>query len=257
MDITSWVGIILGTLMLIGPLWLGGGVNGVMLFIDTASLLITLGGATASTLIHFPLYQILDALRVAKFAFFYKQQSAESMIPLMIDFATRARREGILALESASDEMNDPYLKKGIQLAVDGTEPGLVRDILETDLEQIEDRHNQGASIFDAFGYYAPAFGMVGTLMGLVQMLKSMDDPSKIGPAMAIALITTFYGAVAANFICMPIAAKLRIRSKEEALQKKVIIEGIALLQAGENPRVVEQKLNSFLPPKMRKASYK
>ena len=254
MDPATIVGIVSGVALILIAIYQGGNLA---LFINIPSVMITVGGTIAATFINFPITRILKVLGVVKNAFVQKVQSPEAMIPIMVDFATRARREGILALESAAEEMDDVFLKTGIQLAVDGTEPSLVRDILDTELEYVTERHDLGAAIFEAMGFYAPAFGMIGTLIGLIQMLQTLDDPSAIGPAMAVALITTFYGALLANLICLPLAGKLKQKSKEENLRKELIIHGIVLIQSGENPRIVEQKLNSFLSPKLRKSAYK
>jgi chemotaxis protein MotA len=170
----------------------------------------------------------------------------------MVDLAEKARREGLLALEDSVNRTEDEFLKRGIQLIVDGTDPELVRDILETDLTYIEDRHKIGKSMYDAMTAYAPAFGMIGTLIGLVQMLRTLDKPSTIGPAMSVALITTFYGAVIANLITGPIANKLALKSGAEIRLREMMLEGILSIQSGENPRIVEEKLMGFLAPKDR-----
>jgi chemotaxis protein MotA len=153
-------------------------------------------------------------------------------------------------------EIDDEFLKKGIRLAVDGTEPEIIQDILETEMEYTEERHKEGISILDSMGAFAPAMGMIGTLIGLVAMLQTMSDPSSIGPAMAVALLTTFYGAVIANMFALPLAGKLKVRMNEEKLLKEIMIAGIMAIQAGDNPRIVEQKLNAYLPPKLRKSQF-
>ncbi|MEA2062225.1 MAG: motility protein A, partial [Gemmatimonadota bacterium] len=175
-------------------------------------------------------------------------------IATLVSFAERARREGILALERHMEEIEDEFLSKGIQLAVDGTEPELMRSILTTELDYMERRHTNGAGILTTAGALAPAFGMCGTLIGLVLMLLTMSDPSTIGPKMAVALITTFYGAILANLFFIPLSNKLKRRSEEEVLVKELMIEGILSIQSGDNPRIVEQKLTSFISPKLRRA---
>jgi chemotaxis protein MotA len=169
-----------------------------------------------------------------------------------VEFANIARREGILALETHAGDSGDDFLQKSVQLAIDGTAPELIKDILTTELAFMEDRHTMGQSILNAMGNLAPAFGMIGTLIGLVQMLATLDDPSTIGGSMAVALLTTLYGAVLANVVCIPCAGKLKVRTAGELLAKEIIIEGILSIQSGENPRVVEQKLKSFISPSMR-----
>ena len=164
-----------------------------------------------------------------------------------------ARREGILALESHASEAEDEFLEKSVQLAIDGTAPELIKDILTTELAFMEDRHAMGQSILVAMGTYAPAFGMIGTLIGLVQMLATLDDPSKIGEGMAVALLTTLYGALLANMVFLPGAGKLKVRTSNELLAKELVIEGILSIQSGDNPRVVEQKLKAFVSPAVRR----
>ena len=181
---------------------------------------------------------------------------ADEVIKKFVDLGSKARREGILALESDVKDIPDEFLKKGLQMSVDGLEPQAIQEILITEVDYLRERHQLGAEIFSTMGTFAPALGMIGTLIGLVQMLQTMDDPSAIGPAMAVALLTTFYGSVMANLICMPVAGKLRSRSKEESLTKEMIIEGVLSLTRGENPRILEQKMLAFIPPKMRKSNF-
>ncbi len=173
-----------------------------------------------------------------------------------MEFANKARKEGILALQGTMNDIDDPFLLKAMQMAVDGQEPETLKQMLQTEVEYIELRHEKGADIFTSLAAYAPAMGMVGTLIGLVQMLQTMDDPASIGPAMAVALLTTFYGAVTANVVCSPMAGKLRLRSQSEMLIKTLIIEGMQSILSGENPRIMEQKLHAFIPPKLRESSF-
>ena len=186
-----------------------------------------------------------------------KPFTAKELITSFVNLAGTARREGILALETALNDINDDFMKKGLQLSVDGLEPVSIKDILDTEIENIKERHKLGADIFTTLGTFAPAMGMVGTLIGLVQMLQTMDDPSSIGPAMAVALLTTFYGSVMANIVCLPIAGKLRTKSTEEVLMKGLMSEGIMSIAKGDNPRLLEQKLNAFLAPELRETSFK
>ena len=172
---------------------------------------------------------------------------------VMLRFALRSRREGILSLESDIDESDDEFLTKSLQIAIDGTSPEVMEDMLNTELSYLEKRHQQGQNILKTMGSLAPAFGLIGTLIGLIQMLSKIDDPSSVGPGMAVALLTTLYGALMANLICIPLANKLKVRTKEELLRKEVIIAGILSIQSGDNPRIVEQKLTNFLSPGLRK----
>ncbi|QXM06143.1 flagellar motor protein [Crassaminicella indica] len=252
MDLATVLGIIVGMGFVIGGILLGGSLG---TFVDPASIVIVLGGTVAGILVAYPLNKVKDALVVVKKAFTTKNLNPTEVIDKIIEIANIARREGLLALEEAAENINDDFLKKGIMLIVDGTDPELVRNILETELAFLEERHGEGKSIFDTLGSLAPAFGMIGTLIGLINMLKTLDDPSTVGPSMSVALITTFYGALLANLIFIPIAAKLKLRSREEILIKEVIVEGLLSIQAGENPRIIEVKLKSFLSPKQRKTS--
>jgi len=227
--------------------------NGSILeFVHVPSMLIVLGGTFAATLINFPLPSVLEVSRILKNVFLEKTKNPDEIIRILVDLAETARREGLLALEDTAYQMDDDFLKKGVLLIVDGTDPELVKNILETELAFLEDRHRTGQSIFETMGALAPAFGMIGTLIGLIQMLKNLEDPDAIGPGMAVALITTFYGALLSNFVFVPIAGKLKVRSNEEILLKEVMIEGMLSIQAGENPRIIEEKLKAFLSPKAR-----
>jgi chemotaxis protein MotA len=218
-------------------------------FIDLPSVYITVGGAFAATIAAFPGNKTLNALGIAKNAFFVKTVSPIDIIRQLVEFAEQARREGILALEARAGEITDDFLKTGIQLAVDGTEPDLIKDILSTNISFTESRHEEGAKIFDFLAAMGPSFGMIGTLVGLVLMLGNMSDVSSIGPNMAVALITTLYGSMLANVFCLPIVEKLKAFSRREILIKEMMLEGIMSLQSGDNPRIVEQKLTAFLEP--------
>lgn len=226
------------------------------IFINVPSILIVFGGTFGNTLVHYPFGDVFDALNVAKKTFLYKEISINDLIIQLMEFANKARKEGILALQGAMDSVDDEFLKKAMQMAVDGQEPETLRSMLNTEIEYIQMRHGKGANIFTSIAAYAPAMGMVGTLIGLVQMLQTMDDPSAIGPAMAVALLTTFYGAVIANVFCSPMAGKLKNRSESEVLTKTLIIEGMQSILSGENPRIMEQKLHAFIAPKLRESTF-
>jgi len=249
MDITTLIGIATGLGLVFVAILQGGGVS---LFINIPSLMITVGGTIGATLINFPLPKVIKVMGVVKKAFFHKEPSPEDTIATLVEFARIARREGVLALEERIEKTDDVFFRKGVQLIVDGTPPETIREILTIDINSLRERHEVGQSIFTAMGNYSPAFGMIGTLIGLIQMLRSLDDPSKIGQGMATALITTFYGVLMANLVFLPIAGKLRVRSEEEILNRQLIMEGIVAIQSGDNPRVVEDKLKSFLAPGVR-----
>lgn len=223
-------------------------------FIDPGSILIVIGGGVAATFVNYPLADVLSIGKIFSKALKNPEFNTGQIIDKVIELANVARREGLLALEEAVDEVNDDFLKKGVMLIVDGTDPEMVKNILETELSSMMDRHSNGKGLFDALGGLMPAFGMIGTLVGLVAMLQNLSDPSSIGPSMAVALLTTFYGSLFANLIWIPIAGKLTIKSAEEALVKQVMIEGLLSIQAGENPRIIEEKLKAFLSPTIRKS---
>jgi len=199
-----------------------------------------------------PLSRLLKVFSVLKNAFFTKRRSPLEIIEKLVQFGEIARRDGILALENVIDEIDDRFLVKGIQMAVDGSDPEVIQEAMRTELEYLQNRHAEGKAIFDGFAKYAPAFGMIGTLIGLIGMLANLSDPDSIAPNMAVALITTLYGAILANLFAMPLAEKLDARTKEEVLIKELIIQGVMAIQSGDNPKVVEQKLKIFLPPSMR-----
>jgi chemotaxis protein MotA len=246
MDLATTGGIILGMTLIVAAILTEGNI---LAFWSFSSILIVVGGVLAATLINYPLNQIISVMNVVKVAFKGDQQKSLETIKEMISMAEKARREGLLALDSESEYIEDEFLRKGIQLIVDGTDPELVRNILETEVSMMEERHKVGYGIFEAMGASAPAFGMLGTLIGLILMLQKLDDPSALGPGMAVALITTFYGSIIANLICLPIAGKLRLRSSEEVMNREIVIEGILSIQAGENPRLVAEKMKAFLHP--------
>ncbi|MBW1697450.1 MAG: motility protein A [Deltaproteobacteria bacterium] len=253
MDLATILGIVSAFGLVIIAIAMGGGVS---LFINIPSLMIVVGGTMGATMINYPLKDVLRAISIVKNAFFSSSLSADEIVKQFVGFGGKARREGILALEADIKNIDDEFLSKGLQLSVDGLEPQAIETIMDTEVEFLRERHQLGAEIFSTMGTFAPALGMIGTLIGLVQMLQSMDDPSGIGPAMAVALLTTFYGSVMANLVYMPIAGKLRTRSKEETLVKEMIIQGIISLTKGENPRILEQKMLAFLAPKERKSSF-
>jgi chemotaxis protein MotA len=254
MDIATLVGIFTAFALVLSAIFMGGSMG---IFINIPSMMIVVGGTLGATMINYPLPDMLKVVKVVRNAFFHKKSTTTEIIANFVTLAGIARREGILALEGNAGEMRDEFLKKGMQLSVDGLEPGSIKDILETEVVAIQDRHKLGAEIFTTLGTFAPALGMIGTLIGLVQMLQTMEDPSTIGPSMAVALLTTFYGALMANVLFLPIAGKLRNRSDEEVMIKELMTEGIISIAKGENPRVIEQKLNAYLPPQLRETSFK
>lgn len=245
MDIATIVGVISAFGLVVGAILMGGSLN---LFISIPSFIIVVGGTLGATLINYPLRDVLGVFSVAKNAIFSTNTSIDELVERFMVYANKSRKEGILALESEIKTVKDVFLKKGVQLSIDGLEPQDINDILDTEIEFIRSRHQLGAEIFSTMGAFAPALGMIGTLIGLVQMLQNMDDPSTIGPAMALALLTTFYGSIMANIVCLPLAGKLKTRSKEEMLTKEMTVQGIMSLSNGDNPRILEQKLKAYMP---------
>lgn len=221
-------------------------------FISLASMFVTIGGTIASLLVASPVRDLRRIVGVLRIVFKRPTYSAHELIVRIVKYAEIARRDGILALENVTSDIKDEFLVKGLQLAVDGTDPELIEQILSSEISAIEERHSNAKKIFEVLGKYAPAWGLIGTVMGLILLLKKLDDPSAIGPAMALALVTTFYGAVMANFVFLPIADKLAKIDGAEKLQKEIILRGVISIQSGDNPRIVEQKLRVFLPPAMR-----
>jgi chemotaxis protein MotA len=249
-DIATLIGIVLAFGLIVWAINLGGSLSQ---FFDAPSLAIVIGGTLAAILANTPLPKVINLISVFKKTVLHAAPEPDTIIGKMVTYAERARREGILALEEDSESETDEFLRKGLRLAVDGTDPQLLEKILQTDVAQIESRHGEGKKILEAGGTFAPAFGMIGTLVGLVNMLAALDDPSSIGQGMATALITTFYGAVLANALFLPLAGKLGTRSEEEILIKQMIIDGIMAIQSGDSPRIVEEKLKSFLSPALRR----
>jgi chemotaxis protein MotA len=223
---------------------MGGGLGG---FIDVPSILIVVGGTLAATLINFPLGQFLSAIRVAMKLLFAKEEQGLDIIKSYIQLAVIVRKEGQLALEEASKNIEHPFMRKGLMLVADGVDAEALNGILNLQNAAVQERHKIGQEVFKAGGRWAPAFGMIGTLIGLVTMLGSMEDPASIGPKMAIALLTTMYGALIANLFCLPMAGKLKQRTEQEVLINMIIAEGLKGLQMGLNPRLLEEKLKAFL----------
>ena len=249
MDIASLAGIILGAVMFVFGVFSNGGFEALKNMVDSASIIITVGGSISGVLAAHKLPDFINGLKGITLTFKEKAEDPAETIKKIIDLSNVARKEGLLALEEAANDIEDDFMKKGVMLVVDGTDPDLLRGILETELVSIEERHKSKISFWEDLGAMGPAWGMIGTLIGLVNMLYEMDDPSSIGPSMAVALITTLYGSLLANWICTPVATKLKLNNANEITMKEIAIEGLLSIQAGENPRVIEEKLKSFLAP--------
>jgi len=252
LDIATLIGILVSFGLVIVSILAGGDGSW---FVNAPSLMIVGGGTMGATLLAYPLADVLGVFKVVKNVFMHKSQVVGELIPLISDFAKKARQEGILSFESQLDQIEDPFLVQGIQMAIDGMESSAIEDVMTTEIIYLEERHRLGSEIFSTMGTFAPAVGMLGTIIGLVQMLMQMADPSQIGAPMAVALLTTFYGTLLANLVFLPIAGKLKTRSKQEILVKQLVLEGVISIQSGDNYRVVEQKLKAFIAPKARLAA--
>jgi chemotaxis protein MotA len=248
-DIASFVGFAGGIAVMLFTILLSGDLAG---YIDVPSIICTFGGTITMTVFAYPMSKLKEAFASVKYVFFYKALEAGEIIKAIIDLANVARKEGLLALEEAAQQLKDSFLQKVVLLIVDGTDPELVRNILETELSFIEDRHKGNQAVFEFIGMMGPGFGMLGTLIGLINMLANLSDPSSLGPNMAVAIITTLYGSLIANVWCNPVVNKLKLRSSSEILMKEVMLEGMLSIQAGENPRIIEEKLKAFMAPKLR-----
>lgn len=254
MDIATILGIVISFALMIWAILMGGPLS---IFIDVPSIAIVFGGTAGVILINYPLADVIGTIAIIKKTVLIKEADTNKLIVQMMEFANKARKGGILSLQDQIDSIEDTFMVKALQMAVDGQEPADLKVMLLTEIDNIATRHSDGAQILDTMGAIAPAMGLVGTLIGLVQMLQNMSDPAAIGPAMAVALLTTFYGAVLANILFIPMAGKLKNRSKTEVLQKTVITEGMESILSGENPRIMEQRLHTYLAPKKRESIFK
>jgi chemotaxis protein MotA len=252
MDLSTLIGLVSGLgLIIFGIIITGGTFNS---FVSIPSVVITIGGSFAALMVANPLSRILGMMRYVNISLRIPNYEEERIISQLVTFSEKARREGLLALEDDLEEVEDEFLRKGIQLVVDGTDPDIIKNILYNELNQIQTRHAIGIKIFDDWGKLAPAFGMIGTLIGLIVMLGRIEDKSAIGAGMSTALITTLYGAFLANLVFIPIKSNLEDKDNAETLVKEIMIEGILSIQSGDNPRILEEKLLSFLPPVRREA---
>ncbi len=253
MDLASVVGMALIWILLVWAMEMG---VGVAAYIDLPSVAITIFGSVSALFVQFKMENMKDWGKSFMIAFKPPKYDVPALIKKLVDYATQARRDGILSLEQAANSEDNEFMKRGLSMAVDGSEPDTIRALLEIDMEQASGRHKMQASIFGEWASLGGAFGMIGTLIGLVAMLMNMSDPAAIGPSMAVALITTYYGALIGNVFGAPIAGILLARNDDESLVKTMIIEGIMSIQAGDNPRTLEAKLLAFLPPKQRVSQF-
>lgn len=242
---SALLGIVAGVALVIFGIMLDGDI---MSFWNVPSIVIVLGGTLAAVTVSFSPKKMIAVFKYTKNVFTSKPKDFHNVINSVVELATHARKEGLLSLEDTAHSISDPFFKKGLLLIVDATDPELVKNIMETDLYYLDERHKEGQAVYEMLAAVAPAFGMIGTLIGLINMLKNLNDPSSLGPSMAVALITTFYGSMLANLIFTPIATQLKYLSDKEITEKTIILEGLLSIQAGENPRIIQEKLESFLP---------
>lgn len=247
MDLATLIGFLVAWALIIATIALG---SGALVFINAPSFMIVVGGVIGVVLMRFTLGQFIGSMKTALKAFLYKAESPEVLIASVVELAGIARKEGLLALEG--QEITNPVLSRGISMLVDGHEASVVKKALSTEMNEMVSRHKMGQDIFKQIGDAGPAMGMIGTLVGLVQMLSNMSDPKSIGPAMAVALLTTLYGAMIANMFALPISDKLALRSAEEQMNKNIIIQSVLAIQEGQNPKVLDELLKNFLPPSKR-----
>ncbi len=257
MDITTLLGAVAGIILIsVGIMLRGaGGIDFTQfaLFWNFPSLLITFGGSIAATLINYPLKQVIGVWKIAKKVFTEPGEDTSGIISQFVTLAQKAKKEGFLALERLVKIMTNDFMKRGVQMVIDGQDADFIRNLMETEITFISERHKVGQEIFVAMGTYAPSFGMLGTIIGLILMLAKLEDQSQIASGMAVALLTTFYGILGAYLVFLPIAGKLKRRSAEELLVKEVIIRGVLLLQSGTTPSIIEANLQAYLEPKARK----
>ena len=251
MDIATIIGIVVAFGLVLFAI--GDAVTG---FIDVASVAIVIGGTFGVFLVAYPMANAIGVIKIILKTIMHKPAEGSAVVVQLVELSQVVRKDGILALESQVGDIEHEFMAKGLQMAIDGQEPSEIEDILYMEMDKIGERHLRGSDMMTALGTFAPSMGMIGTLVGLVLMLSNMSDPSSIGPSMAVALLTTFYGALMANIIFLPMASKLKTRSKEELLVHEIILEGVKSLVAGENPRVMEQKLHGYLAPKDRNSAF-
>lgn len=255
MDLGSIIGLVLGVACVVISIFIGDGQ--LLSYWDPPSVFITIGGGICSTLINFRLKDVIGVFKLTRHIFKDKSSSANETIEMLVKLSEKTRREGLLSIEPELEQMEDPFIKQSLQLVVDGIESETIKDFMDTEIENMQARHGKGQAVFSMMGAIFPAWGMIGTLLGLINLLLKLDDPSQIGPSMSVALVTTFYGSILSNFVCIPMAGKLKIKSDEEVHQKEMIAEAVISIQAGENPKMLEQKLKIFLTPEQRKADAK
>jgi len=252
MELSTIIGLVVGLGAIMGGLMMDGGKPADL--ISVSSAVIVLGGTIGAASVNFPLTTVLALPRLVIQSFQAYLANPKETIELMVNLADRARRDGLLTLEEAARNIEDEFLRKGINLVVDGVDSATVSDILRTDQQLASERHAEGIALLEGMGGYAPTMGMIGTVMGLVQALGNLSNPDDLGGAVAVAFLTTLYGALLANLFCLPIAGKLRAKDEHERLVRRLTMEGVLAIQAGQSPRIVRAKLNAYIPPAQREA---
>ena len=247
MDIASIIGVVSGMGFVLGTILIGGSI---MAFVNIPSILIVIGGTVAATMIAYPLVDFLGIFKAGMKIFMFKLEPSEEIITNLVEISNKARKGGLLSIEGDIQSTSNPYLAQALQMTVDGVKTANIAAIMQTKMKLTKKNLDTGAAMLKSMGAYAPAFGMIGTLIGLVQMLAGLDDPSSIGPKMAVAMITTFYGAVMANLFFIPMSDKLTGRNEEEITNMNIIFEGIISIREGEHPKLMEDKLNIYLSDK-------
>ncbi len=252
MNLGSLIGLVGGTAMLVISIFTSGGTLGT--YWDIPSVACTIGGSFFALMLQYGTKDTLKVFKLIGRAFQNYSYGAEKLLDKLYEFSEKARREGILSLEEEMNDLDDKFMQQGLRLVVDGTDAEVIRELMENELSQMNERHSKGIKMLDAWSKLAPGFGMLGTVLGLIAMLKNLEDKSRIGPNMAVALITTFYGAIMANFLFQPMMGKLVIDDGDETTVKEMVIEGVLSIQAGDNPRILLVRLASYLPPKEKQA---
>ncbi len=255
MDIATIIGAALGVGLIIFAVVLHNGVKGLAMFNNTEAFLVVLGGTFCATMINYPLAQIISVFKVAKNALFARSLNTQAIVAEFVNLSKKARREGIISLESDLRRLDNDFMRRGLQMVIDGQDQDFIRSMLETEIGFLKERHKVGQEVFWALGTYAPAFGIIGTVLGMILMLTSITDVEQVPARMAIALTSAFYGLGAGYLLFMPMAGKLRRRSEEELFVNEIIIRGVLLLQSGVSPRLIEAGLNAFLNPSQRVAA--
>jgi len=250
MDLGTILGLVFGVFCVVISIFIGEGE--IRSYLHLPSAFITIGGGICSALINFRLRDLVGVLKATKRVFTDRVSSSSETIAMLVKLSEKTRREGLLSIEPELEQMEDPFIRQSLQLVVDGIESETIKDFMDTEIENMQARHSKVQAVFNMLGNIFPAWGMIGTLLGLINLLLRLDDPAQIGPSMSVALVTTFYGSILANFICIPIAGKLKMKSDEEVHQKEMIAEAVISIQAGENPKMLEQKLKIFLTPEER-----